>query len=173
MPDLPVAPSRSEKEKQENVQPRDFYRILGVARTASRAEIGDAFRRIAAQYHPDRNKSHEAEEMMKEASEVYAVLSDDEKRALYDALGPEKYDDPWELYLYRMQREAAERDAKTWEAYEWERRGEAVNTIIGSIFFLVVLDTLIPSYVLGPWDYVFNGFVILCLIVGIHQLVED
>lgn len=152
---------------------RDYYEVLGVSKNASKDEIKDSYRKLAMQYHPDRNKAPDAEEKFKEISEAYAVLSDDEKRTVYDALGPKKYNDPREVYRYQQQREAAVRDAKAWEAYKWEQRGEAVKTIIGSIFFLFVLNAMIPSFVFGPWRYVFNGFIILCLIVGIHQLVED
>jgi len=66
---------------------RDYYEILGVSTRASKEEIKNAYRRLAFQYHPDRNKSSGAEEKFKEISEAYAVLSDDEKRAQYDAYG--------------------------------------------------------------------------------------
>jgi len=66
---------------------KDYYEILGVPRNASKEEIKKAYRRLALQYHPDRNKSPDAEEKFKEISEAYAVLSDDEKRRLYDMYG--------------------------------------------------------------------------------------
>jgi molecular chaperone DnaJ len=66
---------------------KDYYEILGVPRNASKEEIKRAYRRLALQYHPDRNKSPDAEEKFKEISEAYAVLSDDEKRKLYDMYG--------------------------------------------------------------------------------------
>jgi len=66
---------------------RDYYEILGVPRDASEEEIRRAFRRLALQYHPDRNKSPEAEEIFKEINEAYQVLSDPEKRAAYDRYG--------------------------------------------------------------------------------------
>jgi molecular chaperone DnaJ len=69
------------------VSKRDYYEILGVSRDASKEEIKDAYRKLALQYHPDRNKSPEAEEKFKEISEAYAVLYDDEKRKLYDMFG--------------------------------------------------------------------------------------
>ncbi|MBS7644554.1 MAG: molecular chaperone DnaJ [Candidatus Bathyarchaeia archaeon] len=68
---------------------KDYYRILGVSRGASKEEIKKAYRRLALKYHPDRNKSPDAEERFKEISEAYAVLSDDEKRRQYDLLGHE------------------------------------------------------------------------------------
>ena len=67
---------------------RDYYEVLGVARGASREEIKSAYRKLAVKYHPDRNPGDaQAEEMFKEASEAYAVLSDADKRARYDRFG--------------------------------------------------------------------------------------
>ena len=66
---------------------RDYYDILGVSRDASKEDIKRAYRRLALKYHPDRNKSKEAEEKFKEISEAYAVLSDEEKRRQYDMYG--------------------------------------------------------------------------------------
>lgn len=66
---------------------KDYYEILGVPRNATKDEIKAAYRKLALQYHPDRNKSPDAEEKFKEISEAYAVLSDDEKRAQYDQFG--------------------------------------------------------------------------------------
>lgn len=71
---------------------RDYYEVLSVSRTASKEEIKDAYRKLALQYHPDRNKAPDAEEKFKEISEAYAVLSDDEKRAQYDQLGHAGFD---------------------------------------------------------------------------------
>jgi molecular chaperone DnaJ len=66
---------------------RDYYEVLGVPRKAPKDDIKKAYRELALKYHPDRNKSPEAEEKFKEISEAYAVLSDDEKRAQYDQYG--------------------------------------------------------------------------------------
>ncbi len=66
---------------------RDYYEILGVQKNANKETIKAAYRKLALQYHPDRNKSPEAEEKFKEISEAYAVLSDDQKRAQYDQFG--------------------------------------------------------------------------------------
>ena len=66
---------------------RDYYEILGIQRSANKEEIKNSYRRLALQYHPDRNKSPGAEERFKEISEAYAVLSDDEKRKRYDTYG--------------------------------------------------------------------------------------
>ena len=66
---------------------RDYYEVLGVQKSASKEEIKNAYRKLALQFHPDRNKEPSAEETFKEVSEAYAVLSDDEKRKRYDVYG--------------------------------------------------------------------------------------
>lgn len=66
---------------------RDYYEVLGVARTASQDEIKKAFRKLARQYHPDVNREDGAESKFKEINEAYEVLSDEEKRAVYDRFG--------------------------------------------------------------------------------------
>jgi len=67
---------------------RDFYEVLGVAKTAPKDEIKRAYRKLAVQYHPDRNPGdHAAEEKFKEATEAYEILADDRKRATYDQFG--------------------------------------------------------------------------------------
>lgn len=66
---------------------RDYYEVLGVARGVDKDDIKKAFRRLARQFHPDVNKAPEAEAKFKEINEAYEVLSDDQKRALYDRYG--------------------------------------------------------------------------------------
>ena len=67
---------------------RDYYEVLGVSRTCTDQELKSAYRKLAMQYHPDRNPGDKAaEEKFKEASEAYSVLSDENKRAQYDRFG--------------------------------------------------------------------------------------
>jgi curved DNA-binding protein len=67
---------------------KDYYKILGVSKTASTEEIKKAYRKLAVKYHPDKNQGNKAaEEKFKEANEANDVLSDPEKRKKYDELG--------------------------------------------------------------------------------------
>jgi molecular chaperone DnaJ len=69
-------------------QKRDYYEVLGVQKNVNPQDLKSAFRKVALQYHPDRNPGNqEAEEKFKEASEAYEVLSDPERRARYDKFG--------------------------------------------------------------------------------------
>jgi len=66
---------------------RDYYEVLDIERNADAKSIKNAFRKLALKYHPDRNKSPDAEERFKEIAEAYAILSDPKKRAQYDSRG--------------------------------------------------------------------------------------
>jgi len=70
------------------VSKRDYYEVLGIGREATEQQIKSAYRKLALKYHPDRNPGdHKAEEAFKEAAEAYAIISDSEKRSLYDRFG--------------------------------------------------------------------------------------
>ncbi|MFH1840710.1 MAG: DnaJ C-terminal domain-containing protein [Candidatus Shapirobacteria bacterium] len=71
---------------------RDYYEILGVAQKATAAELKKAYRRLALQWHPDRNKSAEATEKFKEINEAYEVLNNTKKREAYDQFGHAAFD---------------------------------------------------------------------------------
>ena len=66
---------------------KDYYEILGVKREASEQEIKSAYRKLARKYHPDVNKTKEAESKFKDINEAYEVLGDKQKRQRYDSLG--------------------------------------------------------------------------------------
>ncbi len=71
---------------------RDYYEVLGVGKSAAADEIKKAYRKVAMQFHPDRNPGDkEAEEKFKEAAEAYEVLSDADKRAKYDRYGHQAF----------------------------------------------------------------------------------
>ena len=66
---------------------RDYYQVLGVDRQATQEDIKKSFRRLARQYHPDVNSNQDAEARFKEINEAYEILSDPEKRGMYDRFG--------------------------------------------------------------------------------------
>lgn len=66
---------------------RDFYEVLGVSKSASAQELKSAYRKLALEWHPDRNKAANANEKFKEINEAYAVLSDPKKKETYDQFG--------------------------------------------------------------------------------------
>lgn len=71
---------------------RDYYDILGVSKSATAAELKTAYRKKALEWHPDRNKSADAETKFKEINEAYQVLSDSKKKATYDQYGHSAFD---------------------------------------------------------------------------------
>lgn len=71
---------------------KDYYEILGVSKGASKGEIKKAYYALAKQYHPDTNKSQDANKKFTDISQAYEVLSDDEKRKTYDAYGSQAFE---------------------------------------------------------------------------------
>jgi len=71
---------------------RDYYDILGVSKNATAAEIKKAYRKLALEHHPDRNKSSSANEKFKEINEAYEILSDSKKKEAYDQFGHAAFD---------------------------------------------------------------------------------
>jgi DnaJ-class molecular chaperone len=70
---------------------RDFYEVLGVSKTATPEEMKKAYRKLALEWHPDRNKSPQATDKFKEINEAYEVLSDEKKRQMYDQFGHQAF----------------------------------------------------------------------------------
>jgi curved DNA-binding protein len=102
---------------------KDYYKILGVERNASKEEIKRAYRKLALKTHPDRNPgSAKAEERFKEINEAYQVLSDPEKRARYDQLG--------ESYT-QWQRGRAPVEGFNWD--DWYTTGSSGNARVGGL----------------------------------------
>ncbi len=71
---------------------KDFYQVLGVSKSASADEIKKAYRKLALQFHPDKNKTKEADVKFKEVTKAYEVLSDTQKRQTYDQFGAAAFD---------------------------------------------------------------------------------
>ncbi|MDE1870810.1 MAG: DnaJ domain-containing protein [Candidatus Micrarchaeota archaeon] len=70
---------------------KDYYKILGISKGATRDEVKEAYRKLVLKYHPDVNKDSTAEAKMQEINEAYAVLIDENKRKQYDSFGPEGF----------------------------------------------------------------------------------
>jgi molecular chaperone DnaJ len=94
----------------------DYYDVLGVPRNASPDEIKKAFRRLAMKYHPDRNKDAGAEERFKEINEAYEVLSDPQRRSVYDRFGHAGADNPF---------------ARTFEGFDFGGFGDVFDAFFG------------------------------------------
>jgi preprotein translocase subunit Sec63 len=77
------------QRNQPKKEGKDFYKILGVGREATKAEIKRAYRKLSLQYHPDKNKDVDASSKFASINEAYEVLKDESKRRLFDQFGEE------------------------------------------------------------------------------------
>lgn len=83
---------------------RDYYEILGISKSADEAAVKKAYRKLAKKYHPDTNNSSQAEEKFKEITEAYNVLSDKEKRKLYDRFGHAAFEEGFDSNAFRREK---------------------------------------------------------------------
>lgn len=109
---------------------RDYYRTLGLRPDAPAEEIKKVYRKLAMQYHPDRNGgNHDSEERLKEINEAYQILGDEEKRELYDIQCRQKseshvfYEEGLDDYFVNVLRMFAQRGFVTKRAAGCRRRG--------------------------------------------------
>lgn len=121
---------------------KDYYKILGVSKDAADKDIKKAYRKLAAQYHPDKNLNDKAaEEKFKEINEANEVLSDPKKREKYDTLGAnwqayEQYGDDWKEYAkYAQQNRSGNRSGFTQGDPSQFYRGQAGSAEDFSDFF--------------------------------------
>jgi len=116
---------------------KDYYQILGIENSASQAEVRQAYRKLAFQYHPDKNRDNpSASEKMKEINEAYAILSDPEKRREYNTLR-ERYGD---------------------RAHEHFRRAHSSEDIFRGSDINQIIDELARMYGFRSTDEIFRQF---------------
>ena len=116
---------------------RDYYEVLGVSKSTSVDELKKQYRKLALKFHPDRNKSAEAPEHFKEISEAYAVLSDTEKRQLYDQHGQAGVDGRYSSEdIFQGARGGG---FDTNDVWGWRNKG-------GTLYFLGKYDEAIKCY---------------------------
>lgn len=122
---------------------RDYYEVLGVAKNASAADIKKAYRKLALQYHPDKNPGDKAaEEKFKEAAEAYDVLSNEEKRAKYDQFGHNM--GYWDFQVeVPVDLEGSQPEVSLWKIF-------SNNLAISSVGVMVGQDLVVPPVVAEP-----------------------
>src|SRR5690242_15502644 len=100
---------------------KDYYEVLGVPKEANEKDIKSAYRKLARKWHPDANPDNpkDAEEKFKELQEAYAVLSDPEKRAKYDALGSD-----WESAARQAEQQRKYRSSRRPSTFEYGDVGD-------------------------------------------------
>ena len=103
---------------------RDYYEILGIPKDTPDYEIKKRYRQLALKYHPDRNKDSEAPEKFKEISEAYSILSDNQKRQLYDSHGHAGIDNRYSNMNYYSQE-----DYHTNDVWGWRSKGSSLYSM--------------------------------------------
>ncbi len=110
---------------------KDYYKILGVSKGASKAEIKKAYRKLARKYHPDVNPDNDtAAKRFKEISEAYEVLGNDENRKMYDQLGSE-----WKQYKRSGGRQDSDFNWQQWAQNQGGRQSEGFRTRTAEDYF--------------------------------------
>lgn len=114
---------------------RDYYEILGIDKNADTAAIKKAYRKLAKKYHPDTNKNNpDAEQCFKELTEAYAILSDPEKRKLYDRYGYAAFDEKGDASWQNGANSSG--SASGWQEYHFYDgdMGDIFGDIFGNMF---------------------------------------
>jgi len=131
---------------ERNMKKRDYYEILGIGKNAKEQEIKRAYRKLAKKYHPDANPDNaEAEKIFKEVTEAYNVLSDAEKRRLYDKFGhaafdgsmgedPEGFSRAREQYEHRGERGFGGFGRREWSSSAGKEYGGSMEDLFGDAF---------------------------------------
>ena len=116
---------------------RDYYEVLGVTKTSSQDEVKQQYRKLALKFHPDRNKSSESGEHFKEISEAYAVISDPEKKQVYDQHGHAGVDGRYSSEDIFQGTQGRGFDSN--DVWGWRNKG-------GALYFLGKYDEAIKCY---------------------------
>jgi uncharacterized membrane protein YsdA (DUF1294 family) len=132
---------------------KDYYEVLGVPRNASKEEIREAYRRLVLKYHPDRNRSPDAEARLKEINEAYRVLMDDKKRRVYDMYGVAGLRLGGDFY--RWARPRPETDGSKTSGVKTEK-GKGLVSLLARIPVMAAA-VFIMSYLLYVFNYLSDG----------------
>jgi curved DNA-binding protein CbpA len=117
---------------------RDYYEVLGVTKTSSDYEVKQQYRKLALKFHPDRNKYSDAEEHFKEISEAYAVISNPDKKQVYDQYGHTGVNGGYSSAdIFQGAQRGGGFDSN--DAWGWRNKG-------GALYFLGKYDEAITCY---------------------------
>jgi uncharacterized membrane protein YsdA (DUF1294 family) len=143
----------------ENHQRKDYYEILGVPRNATKEEIKRAYRRLVLRYHPDRNRSPDAEAKLREIKEAYDILVNDRKRRLYDMYGFEGLSLGGGFFRWARPAEQQQRTASGVGAEGVRARVDGRKWLVDllSKIPLIVVAVFIMSFLLFSLDHLSGG----------------